>query len=79
MALLSFDFRLGGSLPGCSYVSPWAQFLLLLPRKAFWVFRGKEQNMHRLALFVLPALAISTPAVSADLGPYPQRDTYYHV
>ena len=34
--------------------------------------------MHRLALFVLPALAISTPAVSADLGPYPQRDTYYH-
>jgi hypothetical protein len=33
--------------------------------------------MSRLALTFLTALAFSTPAICADLGPYPRHETYY--
>jgi hypothetical protein len=32
--------------------------------------------MKRLALLSLPLLCLSTPAISADLGPYPDRYSY---
>jgi hypothetical protein len=33
--------------------------------------------MHKLAFLAVPLFAVTTPATAADLGPYPERDSYY--
>ena len=33
--------------------------------------------MNKLALLAVPLLGFATPAVAADLGPYPERESYY--
>ena len=32
--------------------------------------------MRRMALLAVPLLALTSPALAADLGPYPEKETY---